>query len=52
MFEPYKDDLIAYSSKKNLEDIPFQRRPKGFFEKIYRRIYFKFHPDEKNMKKI
>ena len=34
MFEPYKDDLIAYSSKKNLEDIPFQRRPKGFFEKI------------------
>jgi len=48
MFKPYRDDLIAYSST-NLEDKPFQRRPKGFFEKISRFIYFKFHPDEKNI---
>jgi len=37
MFEPYRDDLIAYSST-NLEDIPFQRRPKGFlikFQEVY-----------------
>ena len=48
MFEPYKDDLIAYSST-NLEDKPFQRRPKKFFESILRGIYFKIYPDEKNI---
>ena len=48
MFEPYRDDLIAYSST-NLEDKPFQRRKKGFLEQILRGIYFKFHPGEKNI---
>ena len=33
MFEPYKDDLIEYSST-NLEDKPFQRRPKEFSENL------------------
>ena len=47
MFEPYKDDLIEYSST-NLEDKPFQRRPKKNLEKIKRGTYFKMHPNENN----
>ena len=33
MFEPYREDLLAYSSK-NLEDIPFQRSQKDFLKKF------------------
>ena len=47
MFEPYKDDLIEYSFT-NLEDKPFQRRPKKNLEKIKRGTYFKMHPNENN----
>ena len=48
MFQPYRDDLISYSTK-NLEDKPFERRPKNFFEIFKRGYYFHKNPNEKNL---
>jgi hypothetical protein len=48
MFEPYKDDLIEYSST-NLEDKPFQRRPKEYLEIIKRGMHFAMYPNENNI---
>jgi hypothetical protein len=48
MFEPYKDDLIEYSST-NLEDKPFQRRPKEYLEKFKRGMHFAIHPNKNNI---
>lgn len=46
MFEPYKEDLLRYT--QNLENIPFQRRPYKFGEKIRRRIHYLKYPNDKN----
>ena len=47
MFEPYKNDLKAYTTNK--ENKPFERRGKNLIEIIKRSIYFYRNPHEKNL---